>query len=250
MNIPAKLMGRLSTLPGSHNYVSSGDSDSIKPTYQINPDINAAAAEIRVVEERIKEGYYNDLFLMIMDAHTMTATEVVQRHEDKLSILGPVIERQMSELLSPTIDRTFDVMSRGEWLPLPPDELVDQELEVEYVSLLAQAQKMIGTQAIEKQVRMVGEAAVLNPDIIDTIDFDEVSSQYAEFNGVPPKILRSPEQIIVIRKQRAEAQQAQAAQEQAANMAATGKDLAQIPTGEGEENAATNILGQMVEGAV
>ena len=249
MNVPVKLMGRLSTLPGTVNYVSSGDSEAIRPTYQIQPDIRSAAEEIRVVEARIKGGYYNDLFLMIMDAHTMTATEVVQRHEDKLSILGPVIERQMSELLSPTIDRTFDVMSRGEWIPLPPEELIDQELEVEYVSLLAQAQKMVGTQSIEKQIRMVGESAQLNPDIIDTIDFDEVSAQYAEMNGIPPKILRSPEQIKVIRTQRAEAQQAAAQQDQAANMAATGKDLAQIPTGEGEENAAANILGQMVEGA-
>ncbi len=247
LTTPVKLHGRLSTLPGSHNPISSNDRELLRPLYQISPDIGAIRQEIRDIEERIGKGYYNDLFLMILDAHTMTATEVVQRHEDKLSILGPVIERQMSELLSPTIDRTFDVMSRGENIPPPPEELIDMELEVEYVSLLAQAQKMVGTQSIEKQIRMVGEASGLNEEIIDTIDFDEVSEQYAEMNGTPPKIIRSREAVIRIRADRAKRQQVAAQQEQAAALASTGKDLAQIPVGAEENNAASNILGQMID---
>lgn len=249
MLVPTKLNGRLSTLPGSHTPTSSADRESVKPVYQIAPDINAIRQEIRDVEMRIERGFYNDLFLMILEAHTMTATEVAQRHEDKLSILGPVIERQLSELLSPTIDRTFDVMSRRELIPEPPEELVGMKLEVEYVSLLAQAQKMVGTQSIERQLAFVGNAAALNPEILDTVDFDEASSQYADMNGTPPKIIRSKEEVIKVRQARAEQQAAAQQQEAAAAMAKTGRDLAQIPVGENENNAASNILGQMIDNA-
>lgn len=242
---PVKMLGRLSTLPGAQNNVSTADAAGVKPLYQINPDINSVRQEIRDVEQRIKEICYNDLFLMILESHTMTATEVAQRHEDKLAILGPVIERQNSELLSPIIDRVYDIMARQQLIPPPPEELIDMELDVEYVSLLAQAQKMVGTQSIEKQLGLVASVAELNPEIIDTIDFDEVSEQYADMNGTPPKIIRSREERKKIRDQRAQAQAAMAQQEQAAQLADTGQKLGKIRTD--EPNVAANILGQMVQ---
>ena len=37
----------------------------------------------------------------------MTATEVLQRNEEKMRILGPVMGRIQSELLEPMINRVF-----------------------------------------------------------------------------------------------------------------------------------------------
>ena len=53
----------------------------------------------RDTQNAIKQGFFNDLFLMILSDKNMTATEVARRHEEKLAILGPVIERQNSEML-------------------------------------------------------------------------------------------------------------------------------------------------------
>jgi hypothetical protein len=246
MNIPAKFHGRLSLLPGAQNYVSTQENEGIKPTYQIQPDIGAVESKIAQVKDQISRGFFNDLFLMLVqDNKTMTATEVAQRHEDKLAILGPVIERQNSELLSPLIDRVFDIGMNDQLFLPPPKELEGMDIKVDYISLLAQAQKMVGTQALEKQAMFVGNLAQFKPEVLDTIDFDEMSSQYGELVGTPPKIVKDQKLVDAERAQRAQQQQAAQAQEAMGNMATAAKDLGSVKTD--EENVASNILGQMVD---
>ena len=92
---------------------------------------------------------------MVLNDRNMTATEVAQRHEDKLAILGPVIENQNSEFLSPLIDRVYDIAEFKGLIPPPPEELEGQEIRIEYISLLASAQRMVGTQSIEQVANLV-----------------------------------------------------------------------------------------------
>jgi hypothetical protein len=79
----------------------------------------------------------------------MTATEVAERHEEKLLMLGPVLERLHNELLDPLIDTTFSRMIEAGAVPPPPEELLGVELNVEYVSVMAQAMKLTGITSIE-----------------------------------------------------------------------------------------------------
>lgn len=244
MNVPSSFKGRLSLLPNAINYVNAQESERILPTVAITPDIGSIAAEIREVENRIREGFFNDLFLMILQDKSMTATEVARRHEEKLAILGPVLERQNSEFLSPLVDRVFDILMRNGRLPAPPKELEGQDIKVEYTSMLAQAQKAIGTQSIEKTAMFAGNLANFSQDVLDKINFDAMLEEYADLSGADPKMLRDDDETAKIRQQRAEAQQQQAMIEQAGQMAQAAKNLGQVPTG--EDTALGGIMGLSV----
>jgi hypothetical protein len=132
----------------------------------------------------------------------MTAFEVAKRHEEKLMLLGPVIERQQSESLDMIIDRTFNVMADMRLLPPIPKELQGSPIKVTYTSLLAQAQKMVATAPIEQLVGFVGQAsqAKLAADQagIQKLDFDEAIDQYSAALGVAPKVVRSDDVVAEI----------------------------------------------------
>ena len=84
------------------------------------------------------------------DRRQITAREVAEKHEEKLLMLGPVLERLHTELLDPLIDRTFNILQQNGVLPVPPPELQNKDLNVEYVSVLAQAQRLVATGAVDR----------------------------------------------------------------------------------------------------
>jgi len=51
-------------------------------------------------------------------------------------------------------------------LPPPPDELKGMDLRVEYVSILAQAQKMAGLQAADRLVSFAGNLAAIKEEML------------------------------------------------------------------------------------
>jgi len=218
MTAPASVLraGGVNLLPGGVTFHDETMSHvGVKPTYQINPDLQGITLAIQEVQQAIRETFFSDLFLMLAqsDRRQMTAREVAERHEEKLLMLGPVLERLESELLDPLIDRTFSIMNRNGLIPPPPRELQGMYLKVEYISVLAQAQKMVGTTSIERMLVFAQSVAAAKPDVLDKIDFDEAIDQYADMLGVPPGVIVSDDQVAKIRQARAEQQaQMQAAQ--------------------------------------
>ena len=149
----------------------------------------------------------------------MNATEVAERHEEKLLMLGPVLERLHNELLDPLIDNTFNRMVEVGLIPPAPEEMQGMELSVEFVSMLAQAQRAIGTNSVDRYVNNMGMVAQMKPDVLDKFDSDAWADGYADMLGVDPKLIVAGERVAKIRQARAEQQQAMAQQE-AANQAA------------------------------
>lgn len=201
----------------------------LAPLYQPTVGLQELAGVIQEAKSDINEGFYVNLFLMLQqdDRPTMTAREVVERHEEKLIALGPVLERLEWELLTPAIDRVFDLMEDVGLIPEPPEELAGRELKIEYVSMLAQAQRMIGLKPVEQLIGFVGNVAGAQPDVLDAIDIDATVREYADLLGVPAKILRDPRAVDVLRQQRAQAQQQAAQMEQAQAAAQTVQSGAQ-----------------------
>tara|TARA_R110000868_G_scaffold10053_7_gene49276 strand:+ start:88 stop:738 length:651 start_codon:yes stop_codon:yes gene_type:complete len=209
----------------------------------VQPRINEMMMDIQEVQGRIQRGFYADLFAMMInsDRRQMTATEVVERHEEKLVLLGPVLQRLNVELLNPLLDDVFDFALEAGLLPEPPEVLQGAELQVEYVSLLAQAQQAVAASGIERSMGFAGNLVAVFPDIVDNIDADEAYRQYADTLGVSPDITRDSEQVAEMRKAREE-QQAQAqAMEQAGQLAQGAKVLSEADTQ--NPNALTDLLG-------
>ncbi len=163
----------------------------------------------------------------------MTAREIVERSSEKMSLLGPLVERLYNEKLSPLIRRQFNIMWRAGKIPPPPPELAGQTINIELISVLAQAQKAVGTRAIDETLAVVGEIGAVRPDAFDLIDYDEAIRSRAGMVGTPPRIVNSPEKVAQIRDARAKAQQQAAQAETAQRMVDGAKTLSETKLGQG-----------------
>jgi hypothetical protein len=215
LQVPAYMKNRdVDSLPGGVTFVD-GQQGKIETAFNVNLNLQHLLMDIQDVRQRINGSFYADLFLMLANATDtrMTATEVAERHEEKLLMLGPVLERLHNELLDPLIDNTFNRMIEADLIPPAPEELQGMELSVEFVSMLAQAQRAIGTNSVDRYVNNLGAIAQMKPDILDKFDSDAWADGYADMLGVDPKLVVAGETVAKIRQQRAEAQQQMAQQE-------------------------------------
>jgi hypothetical protein len=204
------------TTPGGMNF-AIGDV-SHRSLYQIAFDVGSHKTAIAESQRYINQIFYADLFLMIasLDQNpNMTATEAQMRKEEKLQMLGPVTERLTHELLDPAVTRVFNEANRRGLLPPPPEELIGQDVRIEYVSILAMAQ--ISGSAAEMRAFMETMAGVAqaSPETLDKLNGDEIVDQLVKMTNVPAAIIRSDEEVAAIREQRAQAAQRAAMTEEA-----------------------------------
>lgn len=228
-------------IPGATFY-SDNPNDGIRALNETKVDLNALEALIQQTEQRLEKGFYNDLFLMIAQiSRTMTATEVGERKEEKLLMLGSVVDRLQNELLRPLIHITFDIAYQQGLIPDPPEVLQGTDLKIEYISLLAQAQKIMQTGSISSFVQFVASLAQLSPDAVDKLNVDQSIDDFADYIGTPPSVVRSDEGVSAIRQARQEAQAQTAQQAQNQSMIDNAEKLSKISlTG---DNALAALIG-------
>tara|TARA_R110000803_G_scaffold4054_6_gene13897 strand:- start:9064 stop:10740 length:1677 start_codon:yes stop_codon:yes gene_type:complete len=240
-NLKAQVEGQ-GMVAGDIVYVDDTSAGGIRSLYDYRPDLNAIQAMIQETENRIDKAFYVDLFLMLAnsDRKQITAREISERHEEKLLMLGPVLERLHTELLDPLIDRTFAMMQRAGILPEPPEELRDTELRIEYVSVLAQAQRLVAVGAIERTAQFVGELSAVFPNARHKFDAEQAIDEYGAALGLSPRVIRSDEAVaeIIAQEQQAMAQQQQA--EQMAQMGQVAQQASQTDTS--GKNALTDMM--------
>lgn len=214
----------------------------LKNIYDFKPDLNAMMVINQEAEERIKRAFYEDLFLMLAntDRRQITAREVAEKHEEKLLMLGPVLERLHTELLDPLIDRTFNILQEAGVFPPPPQELQDRELTVEYVSVLAQAQRLVATGSLERLTGFAGNLSGVWAEARHKIDVTQAVDDYADALGVNPKVVRSDDEVAQREEAERQALAQQAAQAQGQQLADTAKTMSETSTEEG--NALSTIM--------
>lgn len=219
----------------------------VRTAYDVPLRLDYLTADISEVQSRINSCFYADMFLMLAtaDRTNMTATEVAERHEEKLLMLGPVLERLHNELLSPLITATFTRALEAGILPPPPEELGGVALDIEFVSMLAQAQKAVSVNSVDRLVGHMGVLANAKPEVIDKFDADKSIENYADALGIDPDLIVSGEQVALVRQERAQAQQQAQAAEQAALAADALGKLGGVSTGTGpQSNAGADIINQ------
>lgn len=240
-----------SILPGDITYSDARDAaNTFRPAHEVNFRIQELEMKQAQIRQRIQRAFYEDLFLMLAesDRRQITAREIDERHEEKLLALGPVLEQINQDLLDPLIDNTFDIMVQQGLVPPPPPELEGVKLKVEYISIMAQAQKLVGIGGIERFVGFVGQMAQFKPDILDKIDGDQTIDIYGDMTSIPPGIVRDDEAVAAIRDQRAQ-QQAQAQQMQQVEQASSAAKNLSGANLEGD-NALNRVLEQANAGAL
>ncbi len=215
---------KASILPGDINYVVSREGRSgFTAAHEVRTNIADLEAKQEQVRARISRAFYEDLFLMLSqsDRREITAREIDERHEEKLLALGPVLEQLNQDILDPLIDIAFEFMLRQGLIAPPPPDLHGATLKVEYISVMAQAQKLYGIAGVERFAGFVGRTAEItqDPSVLDKVNIDQMIDVYGDLTGVSPSIINSDEIVAAKRQQRAKAQEA-AQEEQMANAAA------------------------------
>jgi hypothetical protein len=246
------LMGsKLSILPGDVTFADTRDgSPGFKPAFQINYDLQWAQQDIKETQQRIRSALYTDLFLMISgsDRREVTAEEIRARQEEKMQVLGPVLERNNDEVLRPLVLRFFNILYRRGKLPPMPEVLSKKPFKVEFASILSQVQKLSEIGNINQLMAFIGNQAAINPSALDIIDSDAMNEKYADLLSVPQTMIRSPEDRAAIREQRAKQQQQAAMAEQAKNLSGAAQTLSQ--TDLRSDSALSRLLGSAGQGGL
>lgn len=235
----------MALLPNGITYVSGQNNVGARPLYQIQPPLQEMTEDIREVQMRIRETLHNDLFRMISQLDTVrSATEIDARREEKLVLLGSVLDRFEKEALSPAIARVYSIMDRRGLLPEPPPELEDgAPIEVEYVSILSTAQRAVSAAPTERWLQLIGNLLQVAPEVGQIPDWEEVIRGYGEDIGVQAKNMK-PRERIEAERQAAAQQQAQAQALEAASVGATAaQQLSETDVG-GGVNALQSLLAQ------
>ena len=199
------------TTPGALNFYRTGTRDRLEPL-QIgaNNPLGLNMEEQR--RNAIRQAFYVDQLLM-SQGPAMTATEVLQRNEEKMRLLGPVLGRLQSELLQPLISRSFALLLRNGLLPAAPEQLQGQDIDIEYVSPLAKAQRLTDLQSMLRGFEVMMQVAEIAP-VMDYLDSDKLVQYLVEVTGIPARVIRSDDEVARIRRQQQQAQAQQAQMEQ------------------------------------
>lgn len=200
------------TKPASINYYRAGSNDIIRPIFN-DSRIDFGFQFIEEKRKRIRESFYADQ-LILAQGPQMTATEVMQRSEENMRLLGPILGRMQSELLKPMVDRLFAIMFRRDMFDPVPPELEGMELEVKYSSTIARAQRVGEAQNIMRTMEAAAPFINLNPAVADNFNGDEAVRIIASVFGAPQQIIQNVEVRDSIREQRAQAQQAMLQEQQ------------------------------------
>jgi len=194
----------------------------IQPAQTVNVNLDHLLNRMNQKGDAINTAYFADLFLLIANderAQRATATEIGVRQEEKLLALGPMLERLNDDGLNPFIDLVFDAMAEQGMFPEPPEAMQGMELKVEYVSIMAQAQRLVGVGGMERFASTTANLAAAIPDVLDVFNADIWTQRYADMLGLDPDVANSPEEVAEIRNARAQAQ-AEVQQAEAAKMQA------------------------------
>lgn len=231
--------------PGGRIYLDApAQKDAVQSAWQVQMDINALRQDIAEVQQRINQAFSVDMFLMLSGQQMgkMTATEVAERHEEKLMMLGPVLSRLNNEVLKPLIERTFSILYRAGQLPPAPPELAGVELSIEYTSMLARSQRAIRANSLDQFLQRIGQVAQFDPNVLAKIDSFRIVDEYADYLSVAPSVVVPTEQA----QQKIEAQQQSQQQAQQAEQMQQAADavskLGRVPAD------GSTVGGQAVQG--
>ena len=197
--------------PGAINFRLKGRPDDKVEPLMTNQNIPVGLEIINDYRNLIKKNYFVDLFLLLADParKDMTATEVMQRVEEKMLILAPVLGRLMNEFLDPLIHRTFAILWRQGRIAQPPAQLQNVPYQIEYISPLARSQKLDQMKSINNFLVLIQNISIIKPEVKDNLNEDEVVIEIQDLYGVNPKFVRDREEVKQIRQARLEAMQKQ-----------------------------------------
>lgn len=244
----------VNVMPAGLNVISQ--ESILKPLYEKGLRVDLVGTLAKEAEERIRKYYSADLFMMLdqLQEGKMTATEVTARTQEKLQQLGPVVQNIQNEFLDGIIERIYNTLDRaGKFPEIPPElqeELDGEDLAIEYIAPLAQAQRMSGLVNIEQALSFLAQVAQLDPTVIDIVDMKATVKEYYKNLSVPAVMSRTDEQVQAIIEQREQAMRDEQERAQMAEMADKAAPIAQAAKNLSEAAGQNPALAQLMGGGM
>lgn len=224
------LLSPFSLQPGALNYGAvNNQGQQLAHPLQTTGRVDIGLEMMNQKREVINDAFLVTLFQILVETPTMTATEALLRAQEKGALLAPTMGRQQSEMLGPMIEREIDMAANAGLLPEMPEELIEAgaEIEIEYDSPLSRLVRAEDGVAIVRTLESLSPLAQIKPEVLDIFDPELTARELADVNGVPAKVLRSPEMLRALEQQRAQQQQAAALLEAAPVAGQVAKDMSQ-----------------------
>ena len=195
----------------------------LSPIYEVNPRVLEVDSIIEKLKKSIQEIFYNDLFAMILNTseRSRTATEVNELKEEKMVLLSPLLQ-QIHNGLNQVMDWVFNECLRLKLLPEPPSSIEGLNMDIEFVSTLAQAQKAVKISAMERFTTFtVNLANSLDSSLRKKLNANKIIDDYADFANISPEQIVPTEEVEKIKKNDEE----QESQKQLINQVKDGSEI-------------------------
>ncbi len=182
-------------------------------------------------QRNVIEGFFLvDLFQILTEHPNMTATEVIERTQEKATLLAPAMGRLQGTILGSMIEREIDVHANAGTLPpMPPViEQIGGVYEVEYTSPLARRVKegSNGAAILRGMEGIKGFVDLGRPEALDNVNVDVATRLMLRSFGAPEEVLTDEDEMAETRAQREQRLEAERAAEGMPDAAKTVKDFA------------------------
>ncbi len=237
---------KVTTLPNETTWIDVREGMlGFQPAYQIKIDLSQLEEVKRQLIDRIYQAFFVNIILMLesLDRRQITATEIEERKREKLLALGRVHQRLDKDAYSPIIDILYRIMDERGMLEEAPEELVGVDLKVEYLSAMAQAQKLMGISSLERFMQFVQGLMAVYPQAADKVEFDQGIDEVGERLGIPPRVI-VPDDVVAARRQaRADQENRMRQAAVAEQMSKTAKTLSETDTE--KKSALTDVMAAL-----
>ncbi len=220
-NIPVSMGKRHRLHPRGVNfyYNHQEKAEFMRPMgqYPIGPEREARLTAM------IREAYGTDTFLMLQQLASQsgsprTAFETAELVSERAAVLGATLGRLQNDQIEPNVSWLYQQERARGHLPDPPESLLragKPPLKLEMDGELARAQKLIRIRSVMTLIERQMPIWQLAPQALDGLDFDALSRWINIEGGAPPNMVKTLDELRLVREQRnAEAQREQSREDQ------------------------------------
>lgn len=187
--------------PGSINYYEPNIEDPWKPMeFKGNLPMGLEMSDRR--REMIRKAFHRDWIEITRKKERQSIFELQQDEEENIRQIGTILGGIQSDILHPSVARSYELMRKHKRLLPPPPSLIGRKLKVVYVSPAARAQKATKAINIGRFLQDVTPWAQVQPEVMDGIDSDATLQELADARSISKRVVRAPEEIAKIRQQR------------------------------------------------
>jgi hypothetical protein len=204
--------------------MSASGKELLKPM-NISGNVPYTMDQIQQLRDAVKDFFFFSI-MQLVGRTGMTATEIIERQEERLRLMAPFVGR-IQEFLAALMLRRYRMMTRIPGLiPPPPPELAHHSLQVGFTSPMAMVQKSQTATAVLRSWSAIEPMAMVQPEILDGWNGEVASRIISEGFGAPIEVWFDPDTIA----QRRQGREKAAAQRQALENAQLGAKAAQAGT--------------------